>query len=239
MVLSSTLNGLLREGKIHLAPASSIGYALAPEKFVLAPDLCTSCRLEVRSVKLFSHYPFEQLSSRRVHLTSQSATSAALVRILANQRYGVRPIFVSEGPCNASFDARLLIGDEALLEGQAQRFEFSYDPDSALAGLEGLPFVFWSLEHPSLGFNIDLRPKVESFLRDVTLSVKHFQSARKSSLDIWLSHYPVTLPRDIMENYYEVLDYSFTEERKKSLSLFFSLCYNMGLIPQNPQLVFL
>jgi len=235
----STLVSLLRVGEIHLAPASSIGYALTPEKFVLAPDLCTSCNLEVRSVKLFSHYPFEQLSSRRIHLTTQSRTSVALVQILAELRYQVRPEFVSSVPFDSTFDARLLIGDEALLEDVAGTFEFSYDLASLWLDWQGLPFVFgaWSIHRSAL--MSEYRSELRAFLEDVTLSITHFREDRKASLTKWLSYYPVALPQKIMENYYNVIDYSFTDDRKLSLSLFFSLCYKMGFIPQNPQLVFL
>lgn len=235
----SALVSLLRMGEIHLAPASSIGYALAPEKFVLAPDLCTSCNLEVRSVKLFSHYPFEQLASRRVHLTAQSQTSAALVQILAELRYQVRPEFVSNVPFDSTFDARLLIGDEALLEAVAGTFEYGYDLASLWLDWQGLPFVFgaWSIHRSALAS--EYRSQLDSFLEDVALSVTHFRENRKASLDTWLSYYPVALPEEMMENYYNVIDYSFTDDRKTSLSLFFSLCYKMGFIPQNPQLVFL
>ena len=43
----------LREGTIHLSPASSLTFAQKPGAFVLSPRLCTSCSFEVRSVKLF------------------------------------------------------------------------------------------------------------------------------------------------------------------------------------------
>ena len=78
----------LKNGSIHLSPASSIVFAQKPGAFVLSPSLCTSCSFEVRSVKLFSKFPIEDLSGRQVRLSSQSQTSIALLRILLEQRYG-------------------------------------------------------------------------------------------------------------------------------------------------------
>ena len=77
----------LKDGSIHLSPASSITFAQKPGAFVLSPSLCTSCSFEVRSVKLFSRYPIEELSYKRIRMTSQSKTSVTLLRILLENRY--------------------------------------------------------------------------------------------------------------------------------------------------------
>jgi chorismate dehydratase len=39
----------------------------------------------------------------------------------------------------------------------------------------------------------------------------------------------VNLPRKVIEDYYGVLDYRFTPERKESLSIFFEIAARMGL----------
>lgn len=235
----SALNAALREGAVHLAPASSFGYALAPEKFVLAPDLCTSCRLEVQSVELFSHYPIENLSARRVFLTPQSATSIALFKVLAQLRFGISPELVSSPASPDSCDARLLIGDEALLEGERGRFPYKYDLATLWEAWQGLPFVFgaWSIHRSALVPG--LKPFLLKFLDDTALSVTHFREDPAMALAAWLRRYPVSLPQERLNDYYGVLDYSFTAERKESLALFFTLCERIGLISKNPQLSFL
>jgi len=43
----------------------------------------------------------------------------------------------------------------------------------------------------------------------------------------------------VVENYYSALDYRFTEERKRSLSLFFEHAARLGLICEAPPLEFL
>lgn len=235
----SALNAALREGSVHLAPASSFGYALAPEKFVLAPDLCTSCRLEVQSVELFSLYPLESLSSRRVYLTPQSATSIALFKVLARLRFGISPEFVTDILARDACDARLLIGDEALIEGERGRFPYKYDLAALWEAWQGLPFVFgaWSIHRSALAPG--LKPLLLKFLDDTALSVKRFREDPARALAAWHARYPVNLPQERLRNYYSVLDYSFTDERKKSLALFFTLCERIGLISKNPPLLFL
>jgi chorismate dehydratase len=54
-----------------------------------------------------------------------------------------------------------------------------------------------------------------------------------------LARYPVDLPRSIVENYYSAIDYRFTDERKRSLSLFFERAAALGLIEKAPTLEFL
>ena len=93
----------LKDGLIHLSPASSITFAQKPGAFVLSSKLCTSCSFEVRSVKLFSRFPIEELSGRKVRMTSQSMTSVALLRILLELRslmvYRVGTMMVCVCPC--------------------------------------------------------------------------------------------------------------------------------------------
>jgi len=235
----SALVAALSGGSVHLAPASSFGYALAPQKFVLAPDLCTSCRLEVQSVELFSHYPMERLSSKQVFLTPQSATSIALFKVLTRLRFGISPEFVTDAGARDSCDAWLLIGDEALLEGEHGRFPYKYDLAALWEAWQGLPFVFgaWSIHRSALV--PELRPLLLKFLDDTANSVKRFREDPASALAAWHARYPVNLPQERLKDYYNVLDYSFTDERKKSLALFFTLCERIGLISQNPPLLFL
>lgn len=236
----ASLNSKLRTGEIHLAPASSLVYALYPDRFVLAPNLCTSCRLEVQSVKLFSHDPWENLSGKSVHLTAQSATSVALVRVLSDLRFRVSPHFISnEIFVPEKFNARLLIGDEALLENQKNDFEYRYDLAAVWQEWQGLPFVFgaWSIHRSALVPG--LRELLGSFLSQVEDSVKSFRKDSTFALADWFQSYPVSLPQSVIERYYDSMDYSFTEERKHSLLLFFELCARLGLVEAVPKLNFL
>ena len=109
-----------------MAPASSIAYAKDPCNLRLVPDICTSCNLEVHSVELFSRFPLEELSRKKVYLTGQSGTSVALFRILCSQYAQVHPEYVDAAE-NA--DALLRIGDQALLEKSQKRWPFRYHLD--------------------------------------------------------------------------------------------------------------
>ena len=229
----------LVDGSIHLSPASSITFALKPGSFVLSPSLCTSCSFEVRSVKLFSRFPIESLAGHRVRITSQSRTSVALLKMLFELRYGIRPEYVGGVSAEASDDACLLIGDLALEENECSRFEYSYDLGSLWQEWQGLPFVFgaWVISKEAL--KPELRDVLQVYLERTEQNIDDFRADVSGSLTRWLARFPVRLPRAVVEDYYKVIDYRFTDERKKSLSLFLNLARRMGLVEEAPVLEFL
>ena len=228
----------LMDGTIDLSPASSITFALKPGAFVLSPSLCTSCSFEVRSVKLFSRYPIESLGGRTVRITSQSRTSVALLRILLEMRYGLKPAYVQGFAAEDDDDACLLIGDMALEENERGRFEYGYDLGSLWQEWQGLPFVFgaWVISKAAVAED---RAGLERYMELTERSIANFRADVGASLDRWLARYPVHLPRTVVEDYYSFLDYRFTEERKRSLSLFLSLAARMCLTEQAQPLEFL
>lgn len=234
----SSLNVLLANGEIHLAPGSSFNYALHPDKLVLAPNLCTSCNLEVQSVKLFSHLPIEQLGGRRIHLTSQSATSIALLKILFKEYICETPEYISGVEFSNQDSAKLLIGDEALLETKRNAFPYSYDLGTLWQLWQRKPFVFgaWSVHRSAL--TGALKNELYQFLGELEISVADFRKHPQESLSIWQEHYPCALSMEDLKAYYNVLDYSFTDERKESLYMFFELACKAGLLERAPELEF-
>ena len=228
----------LKKGTIHLSPASSITFAQRPGAFVLAPDICTSCSFEVRSVKLFSNVPIEELSGKKVCLTAQSETSVNLLKILLQERFGLNPVYRA-GYCEPTDDACLLIGDQALEENERRRFAFDYDLGALWQDWQKVPFVFgaWIISKDAL--TPEVKPTLLRYLQATRESVEHFRENPVVALDKWLAHYPVDLPRSVIENYYSALDYRFTDERKRSLTLFFEHAAALGLIKQAPTLEFL
>ena len=225
----------LKDGSIHLSPASSITFAQKPGAFVLSPELCTSCSFEVRSVKLFSRLQINSLDSRRIRMTAQSKTSVNLLRILLEKRFGIKPIYV-DGTDEDGDDACLLIGDQALEENERGRFPYDYDLGALWQQWQRTPFVFgaWIISKSAL--EDPLVKVLKNYMRRTRESIEKFRENPSRALDKWLARYPVNLPRDVVENYYSALDYRFTDERKKSLQSFFSLAREMRLIPEAPAL---
>lgn len=131
----------LRDGTLDVGLVPSIELARNPALEVV-PGLAIAASHEVRSVLLVSKVPVAEI--RSVALDENSRTSAALVRILLAERYGLEPALAPAAAdleaMLAGADAALLIGDPAL---QVPRERYVV-LDLAGEWLEatGLPFVF-------------------------------------------------------------------------------------------------
>lgn len=92
------------------------------------------------SVLLLSHKPVEELSRKRIAVTSHTATSIQLLRVLFAELWDVSGhTFI---PTADSHDAALWIGDPALERRSSGEYAYRYDLGAAWKDLTGLPFVF-------------------------------------------------------------------------------------------------
>lgn len=131
----------LRDGTIDVGLVPSIELAQIAGLKVI-PGIAIAATHEVRSVLLVSKVPVGEIAS--ITLDENSRTSAALVRILLAERYGLEPALRHAAAdleaMLAESDAALLIGDPALLVPRDRYVVLD------LAGewleMTGLPFVF-------------------------------------------------------------------------------------------------
>lgn len=132
---------LLARGSLDVGLIPAIEVQRIPGLRIL-PDLCIAATHEVRSVLLVLRKPMAEVCT--VALDSNSRTSAALVRILLADRYGITPTYVEARPelesMLADADAALLIGDPALSVDR-ERYEI-LDLAWEWRQLTGLPCVF-------------------------------------------------------------------------------------------------
>ncbi len=148
----SAMNAALAAGAIDVSNVSSVAFGQHAREWLLLPDLSVAAHGRVASVLLFSRHPeWSALDGGSIAMTSDSATSVALVKLLCERRYGIAPRFVSRPPdldaMLAEHDAALLIGDIALREGQARRLvggavPYVFDLATEWQAWMGLPFVF-------------------------------------------------------------------------------------------------
>ena len=137
---------LLHEGVVDLGLIPSIEFLRGDYRIV--PDVAIASDGPVTSVALFSTRPVERI--RSIALDTSSRTSAALLRVLCAESWGIRPEFVPHPPDLAAMliraDAALLIGDPALFTNESARGLLKVDLGTEWTGLTGLPFVwaFWA-----------------------------------------------------------------------------------------------
>ena len=105
----------LRRGDVDVAIIPSIEYQRI-ENIVVLPDMAVGAKDEVRSILVVAKKPIEL--AKRIALDTSSRASQALVKILADGLWGIKPEFVDAPPDASemlqSADAALIIGDPAL-----------------------------------------------------------------------------------------------------------------------------
>jgi chorismate dehydratase len=140
--LPSRLADQLARGELDVALIPSVESFQNPE-YSIVSNACIGCRGPVLSVKLLSRVPASQIQT--LALDEGSRTSAALTRILLDQRYGLKPKLLPL-PIDADWqqspaDAVLLIGDRAIHATHESLAEV-WDLGDQWCRWSELPFVF-------------------------------------------------------------------------------------------------
>lgn len=234
------LNSLLADGSIDVCPSSSITYSIRPDRYLIVPDLTISSRGPVKSVMLFSALPLEALNGRTVLLSSESATSVNLLKILLGKRYGMDCTFqVTSDTTLAPLShapAMLLIGDAALRAVQESSEIHVYDLGELWFQWTGLPFVFalWLTTRTAVERHGGELHRLAGQLRQSkTHALEHLQEiAAVSPEREWMGQ------KGLLE-YWNVLSYDLNGEHIRGLKLFFQYAAELGLIDAAPELAFL
>lgn len=105
----------LRNGQADIGIIPAIEYQRM-DGMVVLPDIAIAARDEVRSLLVVAKRPIDR--ARTLALDTSSRSTAALVRLLARNRWGIQPEFIDAEPDPPAMleraDAALVIGDPAL-----------------------------------------------------------------------------------------------------------------------------
>ncbi len=235
--IPTELNRLLFEGKVDVSPSSSIEYAMNPGRYLLLPGLSITSRNRVMSILLESRVPLTDLNNKVVALTSASATSVVLLRILLELRHEVNPGYLlyeqgAEDPSERS-DAMLTIGDLALTKPATPAFPYRYDLGELWHGFTGLPFVFavWHVNYK------------KSLEQDLVM----LYDILKSSKSYGLSHLRMLarayagrfgIPEEVLFRYWSAFSYNFGDDERKGLLAFYGYAAELGAIEAVSELRF-
>jgi len=143
----STLNRMLAADELDLGMVSCYEYAVRPDRYRILADLSISANGPVGSVFLFSRVPPEELTGRLVLLTGQSATSVALVKVVLEDFYHIKPgyavgdILTTNG-YGQEVSAILAIGDDAIRLNMGNSYPYKLDLAETWRENTSLPFVF-------------------------------------------------------------------------------------------------
>ena len=127
--------GDLAAGPLPTAEVFRLGDAVRP-----LGNLGVASDGSANSVFLFSHLPVDKLNGKRIAVTTHTATSIQLLRVLFADLWNVSGHeFVRT---DESHDAALWIGDPALERRSSGQYPYRYDLGRSWRGVTGLPFVF-------------------------------------------------------------------------------------------------
>lgn len=232
------LNRLLLAGEIDVCPSSSIEYAYHPERYRILPQLSISSIGAVASVLLFSKVPVEQLDRGKILLSSESATSVNLLKILLSQRYGCSCTYEVASPgttvIDAGSSALLLIGDSALRASFKESELFVYDLGELWYSWTGLPFVFalW-LCHNEVAEVAALKMLAKQLVQAKELAPRHLeQIATVAKEACWMGH------DRLLAYWRDNISYQLDDRSQSGLMLYYSKCFESGLIAAVPTLHF-
>jgi chorismate dehydratase len=231
------LNRLLATGRIHVAPCSSIEYAVHHPRYRVLPDLAIASRGKVRSILLGSAVEPDALGACRVGFPTASASSACMAEILLRERFRAEPQIgrfdqAGEDPFER-FDAALVIGDVALRLSRERPDLVWTDLGGAWADWTGLPFVYalWHVHAPP-GLDEDVAACARALAESKALGLGDLEGLARRYPD------PLPLERGDLPRYWRGLEYSLDAEVREGLRLFFAKAAEIGRLGRVPPLQF-
>jgi chorismate dehydratase len=138
----SRLLDTLENGQTQIALCPVIDYQLSSRDLAIVPCGAIGCDGPALTVQLFSRNPIPEITD--VAVDGESHTSAALLQVVLDGLYGIRPA-VNALPSGQEivYDAVLLIGDKVITRrSDLSSYEHHMDLGQAWRELTGKPFVF-------------------------------------------------------------------------------------------------
>jgi chorismate dehydratase len=234
------LNSMLIHGNLDISPISSIEYARHADSLMLFPDFTVSSDGEVKSILLLSRFPVEQLSGRKIALTSTSATSQVLLKIILKLGYKIEPQYIIRQPDLNSMlsaaDAALLIGDIALKHHADSGEYYVYDLGFEWKKLTGKNMVYavWAVNRTFAETKMRLCENVfETFRKSMDYSIANLPEIVEYAAK-WEPFHP-----SFLTAYFRSLHFAFEEEYQDGLIHFYRMAKDIGELETVPHLEFI
>ncbi|UTR14632.1 menaquinone biosynthesis protein [Salipaludibacillus sp. LMS25] len=233
--IPSQLNQDMADGKVHVGGISSFAYGEHSEEYQVLPDLSVSAMKQVGSIFLFSKKPIEELGGASIALTSSSATSVNLLKIILSKFYQLNVTYTTMAPNYSvmmnDHDACLLIGDDAILTSfSKQDAIYQYDLGCLWKLFTGFPMTFalFAIRKEAWEKHGELLAEVHrQFLKSKLLSRNNRFSEMITSIRVQLGG-----TTDFWQTYFAGLNYELTETHLEGLHHFYDLAYELNLLTQ-------
>ncbi len=236
------LNRMFLEGDLHCTPLSSIEYARHAGDCFILPRLSIASDGRVASILFFSHLPVTELEGKRACVTTASATSVVLLRILFEHYYHVEvelcPVEADLRTMLKMGDGALLIGDDAMLAHQQVIREnmpvFITDLGQAWKDFTGerMVYALWVIRREFA----EAHPEETTALAELLSRSREVGMGELPTL-IEKAHRRTGLPQPVLEDYFNnVIRYDFDEDYRRALLTFYDYAYKSGIIEERVRL---
>lgn len=144
----SRINSLLLSEELDIGPISTAEYLKNKEKFILVNSLGIASDGPVGSVILLSRFPLKELKGKNIAITTQSATSVKLLKLLLlnnkinNVQFTVIDLSYKDFITDTTYDAILAIGDNALNFYNCSTHLHLHDLGQLWTEMTSLPMVY-------------------------------------------------------------------------------------------------
>jgi chorismate dehydratase len=234
----SELNKMMAAGQLDISVISAFEYARQHQSYYLLPRHCVSADGIVKSVLLVSRCDIESLAGGKIAMTTSSATTQNLLKVLMAKWYHLKVDYLEMAPDLKQMlsvaDACLIIGDDALRIEPWEGLRV-YDFATLWKEFTGYPMVFAV---------VAVR---KEFAHNHPLHLRQFNHELSLSLAEGLQHvdefgereaYQGIAKKISMRDYFSCLDYQFDSRKQESLKLYYQMAAELNLCQSCPELVF-
>lgn len=235
----SALNRALAQGEIDITSMSSFAYAEHAKDYLLLPNLSVSAKGRVNSIFLIMKKPLETVMNGTIAMTSTSATSVNLLKVIMSLYYKADPSYITMEPeldtMLEQADGALLIGDTAIKASWRDEGLTVIDVGELWKNWTGYGMTFALVAVRKTTAENDPRA-VAAVLHALT------ESKRVSLADLspLIEKARAQLGGEPMfwEQYFKGLTYDFGAEEQVGLSLYFQYAKQLGLLDQDIEIRF-
>lgn len=229
--MPAELNRKLQGGEIDVAAISSFAYGLHADDYLLLPDLSVSALGRVQSLILFLKSPMERVRNGTIALTTTSATTVNLLKIVMKKFFRGDPEYVMAEPdldrMLETADAALLIGDHAIRATWRDHGYQALDLGELWRVWTGqwMTFAVWAVRRDAASRHPEAIAEIYRALLD---------SKRQAAAD------PAPIVREAKRRiggtegywrgYFGGLCHDFGEAQREGLALYFQYAQELGLL---------
>ncbi|WP_424766070.1 menaquinone biosynthetic enzyme MqnA/MqnD family protein [Paenibacillus sp. sgz302251] len=235
----SELNRLLQTGALDVSAISSFSYGQNANDYLLLPHLSVGSVGPVKSILLFMKEPIDRKRPEKIAVTTTSATSINLLKIIMKMYYECSPQYVEAAPVLESMlestDAALIIGDPAIEASWKEHGLHVLDLGQLWNEWTGL-----GMTYAVVAARKEFAKAAPDLMQAVYQAFIASKQYNKQHLDPLIAYACSRLGGESMywNMYFHSLQYDFGSKLQEGLKLYFRYSKQLGLLANDVELTF-